>query len=75
MIGPEFFFATSASTLFGTVDLCSTQNQVGHPTPLRNGPELRFKFSPTVGVIGRFTFIDFFRGQASPQRTSRQDQS
>jgi hypothetical protein len=61
-------FATSASTLFGAVNDGLTQNQVRYSlVPLRDGPELKLKLSLTVGSISRLTFVDFVRGQASPQ--------
>ena len=36
-------FATSASTLFGAVNVGLTQNQVRYFVPLRNDSELKFK--------------------------------
>ena len=61
-------FATSASTLFGAVNLGSTQNQVRHSIPLpQESSGIKMKTSSTVDVVGRLTFIDFFRGQASPR--------
>jgi exosome complex exonuclease RRP6 len=58
-------FASSASTLFGAVNVGLTQIQVRQY--LIGPPGIELKTSPTVGVIGWLTFVDFFGRQTSPQ--------
>jgi hypothetical protein len=62
--------ATSGSTLFapfGEHSFWSSERRFNselsktfqNTVPLRDGPELKLKLSPTLGVIARFTFVDF----------------